>query len=105
MIIKLITQPNLGVDSIEQFRLVDNVQSVTVRDFWTDGSGGDLCENNAHLTIAYTGDEKYKSYHWLSFECKLDDGSLYYIDTAMPVFVMNDKGKTIETLYPSHKNE
>jgi hypothetical protein len=116
MHIKCITSFNHGIDSIDTYRLFAEVSDVRVTDRWKDFSNTDAC---AFLpkSAAFDVDEQLSIYGpevvcepkggfkqqqviVLRFKC---GGRSYEVETEMPVFLMNENGKTIEAHHPLRK--
>lgn len=99
MLIKAITHENVSPNAVEHATLFDNVQHLNVSDTFdlgvTDnGETGDAIIIRNSRCVPNGGQQQYVR---LSF---FENGKARILYSAMPVYVMNDSGKTVEQYHP-----
>lgn len=100
MLIKAITHHAVSPNAVEYATIFDNVQHLNVSDTFdirsTEATGDEI-------VIHYDGcvpNTPHQQYVCLKF---FENGKPRILYSAMPVYVMNDNGKTVESYHPISK--
>lgn len=109
MNIKCVLDNVVSEQSIQPVEIFSDVSNVRVMDWWEDldkptitfGNPDAYCQRIIHLSqgsACSTG--RQQQYIRMEFEC---GGTSYQVFSAMPIFITNSTGKTIEAYHPVRK--
>lgn len=96
-------------DGLDPYKLIDNIVDVSVSDYWVDtyGEMEKLYESNMFSEVILWGGKCHsaniKQHQLFVFEFE-HEGTIKKIATNMPVYLMNDDGKTLAQYNPISKS-